>query len=73
MDSERQPTRQRLTRRERLQEAWDQRTDLMEAEIVFHPFRGWFAEPMEARHFFDAGEYLGDNYDEAMASIKYWW
>jgi hypothetical protein len=45
--------------------------DLTDATIEFRPFKGWYAQPDEARHFMDDGDYLGDNYDEAMRSIQF--
>ena len=51
----------RPTRAEQLQAAWDAQSDLMDAEIEFRPFSGWWAQPHEARHFGDEGEWLGSD------------
>lgn len=61
----------RMTLTEQLQAAWDSVPDLMEAEIVFRPFRGWYADPDEQRYFLDEGEPLGANWREAVETIKW--
>jgi hypothetical protein len=63
--------RYRPTRAEQLQAQWDSWPDLMDARIVYRPFKGWYAEPDEGRYFGDEGEWLGDNWREALETI-YW-
>lgn len=61
----------RPTRAEQLQAAWDAQPDLMAAEIEFRPFSGWWAQPNEARHFGDEGEWLGNDWRDALDHIKW--
>lgn len=60
----------RITKRERLQTAWERDPLMMEVEIEFRPFKGWYAMPNEGRHFGDEGDFLGANYAEALAWIE---
>lgn len=60
----------RQTKTERLQALWDGNSDLMVATIEFRPFKGWYADPDEARYFYDEGLYLGANWIAAERTIK---
>ena len=62
-------TTHRLPRAEFLQRQWDKVPELMQAEIVFRPTKGWYAEPMEVRYFNDEGEYLGNDWRSAYDAI----
>lgn len=59
-----------MTRQAHLQTLWDAGGALIDADIVFRPFQGWFAEPAEARHFDDTGDYLGWDWKEAEGCIR---
>lgn len=61
----------RLSRAEYLQRKWDKSGLLMEAEIVFRPHKGWYAEPFYPRYFDDEGEYLGDTWRDAAEAISW--
>jgi len=63
--------KRRATKVELLQAQWDEGDKLMEGEIVFRPFDGWYVVPDEARHFYDEGDFIGTNYQEAKAEIEW--
>lgn len=63
--------RRRTTKQQRLQAAWNACECLMEALIVFRPFKGWFVEPDEPRHFGDDGDWMGANWIDALDYIRY--
>jgi hypothetical protein len=37
----------------------------------YRPKKGWFAIPIEARHWEDQGEYLGKDIKESLITLKY--
>jgi hypothetical protein len=59
---------------ERLQELWDsQRTeDNYGFTIYYTDDDYWYAIPLEARHFYDEGEYLGNGVKEAEETLRGW-
>ena len=59
---------------ERLQELWDSlRTDdTYEFTIYYTDDDYWYAIPLEARHFHDEGEYLGNGVKKAEETLRGW-
>ena len=53
-----------------MSEARDDREELYIFEAEFIPRKGWFAIPDELRYYDDEGEFLGKNFEDAIASAK---
>lgn len=51
-------------------EARNGREHLYEFEAEFVPLKGWFAIPDEARFVGDEGDFLGKNFEEAIAAAR---
>lgn len=63
--------RKRPTKTAMLQAQWDAIPDLMDAEILYRPFKGWFAVPFEPRWFYDDGDHLGMCWRDATLSLEW--
>lgn len=59
---------------ERLQELWDsERTEGQCEFIIYYTDDDyWYAIPLETRHFYDEGEYLGNGVKEAEETLRGW-
>ncbi len=53
-----------------LEEARDDRDELYIFEAEFIPTKGWYAIPDEHRWYGDNGDFLGKNFEEAIAAAK---
>jgi hypothetical protein len=52
-------------------EYYDEDNDNWLFEAEYRPRKGWWAMPVEARHWGDEGEYLGKDIKESLITLKY--
>lgn len=60
-----------MNKSEKLQQLCDRATreNQWDYLIEYRPFVGWYAVSLESRYFYDDGEWLGRNFEEAKKGL----